>query len=350
MGPWPGRRQGNVLLRVEPRDARVYVNGTRRRVDGRATLRLPDGPCRLAFARPGYRTETLDLNVSPGVAYRVERHLSRLRGGGATRLAAYRPGADNSPGPLLARSDPPAMRVTPGFGTRPAAPSIPAAPRVTVPAVPPVRTAPPPRVTPGFGTRPAPPVRVPAPPAMVPVPPPTGTAPPLTRPRPGFGIRPAPVPPTPRPAPGGQAQPPGGERGRRDRGGRRILVPAPYYDYYGAPYYYPYPGYGYDRYGNPIGPGSPYYDYAYPGPQYQYPLVQTGELSIDIRPDDARVYLDGHLLGLAGEVRHLAALRSVLAGPHVVTVELPGYVTLRRDVVVDPGHRVRVRATLKRES
>src|ERR1051326_7499250 len=27
MGPWPARRGGNVLLRVEPRDARVYVNG-----------------------------------------------------------------------------------------------------------------------------------------------------------------------------------------------------------------------------------------------------------------------------------------------------------------------------------
>jgi len=124
----------------------------------------------------------------------------------------------------------------------------------------------------------------------------------------------------------------------------------PSYDYYGSPYYlYPYLGYGYDRYGNPLGAGSPHNDYAYPGLQYPYPLVQTGELSIDVRPDDARIYLDGHLLGLAGEVRHLAALRSVLAGPHVVTAELPGYVTLRRDIVVDPGHRARVRATLKRE-
>jgi hypothetical protein len=76
------------------------------------------------------------------------------------------------------------------------------------------------------------------------------------------------------------------------------------------------------------------------------PGYRTETLDLNI----ARGSPDRHLLGLAGEVHHLAALRSVLAGPHVVTVELPGYVTLRRDVVVEPGHRARVRATLKRES
>jgi hypothetical protein len=124
----------------------------------------------------------------------------------------------------------------------------------------------------------------------------------------------------------------------------------PYSYYYYAPYLpYPYFDQGFDLYGNPLGAGSPYYGYGYPGPPDPYPLVETGELSIDIRPNDAHVYLDGHLLGLAGEIRHLAALRSVLAGRHVVTASLTGYLTLRREIAVNPGRRTTLRASLQRE-
>jgi hypothetical protein len=209
-------------------------------------------------------------------------------------------------------------------------------------------SAPPPvRVTPGFGFRPAPPPSVGVPPVIPPTTGPgLGAAPPPVHVTPGFGGRPAPGRP---PAPG----PPGGERppsrgdGGHGRGRDRGRISVPYYPYY--PYYSPYPyyGYGFDLYGNPLGTGSPYYEY--PGSVYPYPTADTGELSIDIHPDDARVSLDGQFLGLAREVRRLALLRRVLAGPHVVTAELTGYLPLRREIVVSPQGRARVRAELEQE-
>jgi PEGA domain len=367
MGSWPGRRRGNVLLRIEPRDVRVCVNGMPCRTDGHGTLRLPDGLCRLEFIHPGYRTETLDLAISPGVAYRVERRLARLRPGRDAGLPADPPpGSGTRPDPpgvragdpppgFGARPEPPRVagaappvRVSPGFGLRSASPSLPPAPRATVPAPPPMVSAPPPvRVTPGFGLRPAPPPGVAVPP-LIPPTPGSGVrpAPPPVHVTPGFGVRPVPVPPQAPSPPGGERQPSRGDgRDRRGRDRGRIPVPPPYYY---APYSpYPYYGYGYDFYGNPLGAGSPYYDY--PGSVYPYPMVDTGDLSIDIHPDDARVYLDGHFLGLAREVRRLASLRRVLAGPHVVTTELTGYLPLRREIVVSPEGRARVRAQLQRE-
>ena len=75
-----GRRSGeNVALRVSPRDTWVYLNGVLVEEDGRSTLTLPEGRHRLEFVRPGYRTEVAELDVQPGIDYRVERKLSRLK-------------------------------------------------------------------------------------------------------------------------------------------------------------------------------------------------------------------------------------------------------------------------------
>lgn len=76
----PDTGQGNVQLRIEPRDVQVFVDGVLSARDGRARLNLPSGRWRLEFVKPGYRTETVDVEVTQGVSVRVERRLIRLEG------------------------------------------------------------------------------------------------------------------------------------------------------------------------------------------------------------------------------------------------------------------------------
>ena len=73
------RREENVELRVSPRDTWVYLNGVLVEEDGRSRIILPEGRHRLEFVREGYRTEVAELDVQPGIDYRVERKLSRLQ-------------------------------------------------------------------------------------------------------------------------------------------------------------------------------------------------------------------------------------------------------------------------------
>ena len=73
------RRSENVELRVSPRDTWVYLNGIPVEEDGRSRIILPEGRHRLEFVREGYRTEVAELDVQPGIDYRVERKLSRLQ-------------------------------------------------------------------------------------------------------------------------------------------------------------------------------------------------------------------------------------------------------------------------------
>jgi hypothetical protein len=162
---FPDGRQGNVQLRIEPRDVQVFVDGVLSARDGRATLSLPTGRWRLEFVKPGYRTETVDVEVTQGVSVRVERRLERLSG-----------------------EEPAAVR-------------------------------------------------------------------------------------------------------------------------------------------EPV-------------------LGETGELSVDVRPDDAIVYLDGRAIGLASDIRNSAALRRLPAGRHRIEVRRPGYATLREEVVVSPVQPAVVRAEL----
>jgi hypothetical protein len=79
----------------------------------------------------------------------------------------------------------------------------------------------------------------------------------------------------------------------------------------------------------------------------QFPLGDTGELLVDVRPDDAIVYLNGRAIGLTRDIRELAAFRRLAPGRHVVEVRRPGYETLRSEVVVSPVQRAVVRGELK---
>jgi hypothetical protein len=126
----------------------------------------------------------------------------------------------------------------------------------------------------------------------------------------------------------------------------------PYYGYYGS---YPWFSLGF-YYGGSYGYARPYYAPSY-GYGYDYPAGDSyaaepppadedappassderredvrarGDLRLDVRPDDASVYLDDRFLGSARELRTLA----LPPGPHRVEVVRPGFRTVERTVQV----------------
>ena len=70
-------------------------------------------------------------------------------------------------------------------------------------------------------------------------------------------------------------------------------------------------------------------------------------LVVDASPPDAQVYLDGQLLGAAGEL--IARGLSVSFGPHVVHVVAPGFRPWAERFVADGSFPTRIRATLTRQ-
>jgi hypothetical protein len=71
----------NVDLRVSPKESWVYLNGVRIDAQGRGKISLPPGKHRLEFVAQGRRSEMAELDVQPGVVYRVERKLQKLQRG-----------------------------------------------------------------------------------------------------------------------------------------------------------------------------------------------------------------------------------------------------------------------------
>jgi hypothetical protein len=77
----PSGPAGSVHLRVEPRDATVYVDDTCRGTAGDLPdLRLPAGHHRLELVRPGFRPLAQDFDVEADQA--IDLHLSMERSGG----------------------------------------------------------------------------------------------------------------------------------------------------------------------------------------------------------------------------------------------------------------------------
>lgn len=139
----------------------------------------------------------------------------------------------------------------------------------------------------------------------------------------------------------------------------------PYYGYYGS---YPWLSLGFS-YGGSYGYVGPYYAPSY-GYGYSYPggdsyaaeppppadgdassderredVRGNGDLRLDVRPDDASVYLDDRFLGSARELRTLA----LPPGPHRVEVVRPGFRTVERTVQVRPDEPATIVVELTRQ-
>lgn len=62
-------------------------------------------------------------------------------------------------------------------------------------------------------------------------------------------------------------------------------------------------------------------------------LVEPG-LRFDVRPAEARVFVNGQPVGTAGGLREVGGLLPLPAGIHQVSIQLAGYVTWRAEVAV----------------
>jgi len=150
-------------------------------------------------------------------------------------------------------------------------------------------------------------------------------------------------------------------------------------DYYGPySYAYPYDPYAYSvapSYGYPSQPypsqpypSQPYpsqpYDSqdpssAYPPPNYQQQQgpsvgVQRGQqsapggISFEITPDNAQIFVDGRLMGTAGEFGPTSQPLDVSVGRHHLEIRAPGYRTMTFDADVRAGQVIPYQGTLQR--
>lgn len=106
--------------------------------------------------------------------------------------------------------------------------------------------------------------------------------------------------------------------------------------YYGHYRWYPWGWWGW----YPYGPYGPYGYYPWGSGVYWYgeQLRPTmGALDLDVRPEEAQVYLDGHLIGIAdnfdGWPRHLWLEQ----GTYDLVLYLEGYETIARQYTIYPG-------------
>lgn len=105
------------------------------------------------------------------------------------------------------------------------------------------------------------------------------------------------------------------------------------FGYYGRPYYYRYPGYAvgypyawYGDYGYRIGP----YEYADDEAPVGEPRESGATLRLNVRPDDAVVYVDGEFRGPARRVTTL----TLTPGRHSIEVLRPGYESFERAIEI----------------
>ena len=121
--------------------------------------------------------------------------------------------------------------------------------------------------------------------------------------------------------------------------GRSVVVARPAYGpyYYGGfydPFFWGYPGW------YPYGFYAPLYA---TGP-YGRP---TGSARLQVTPKQAEVYVDGYLAGTVDDFDGFLQRLDVPAGEHELTLYLPGYRTIRQQVLFRPGATVKISSTME---
>ena len=117
---------------------------------------------------------------------------------------------------------------------------------------------------------------------------------------------------------------------------------------YARPYYAPPYGYGYYPAGDSYAAEPPPVDEDAPpasSDERREDVGARGDLRLDVRPDDASVYVDDRFLGSTRELRTLA----LPPGPHRVEVVRPGFRTVERTVQVRPEAQATVVIELIRQ-
>ena len=126
----------------------------------------------------------------------------------------------------------------------------------------------------------------------------------------------------------------------------------PYYPYY--PYYYPY-GYGfgfgyysaypwYGGFGGYYGGGG----YSEGGGSYTTEMA-TGSIRLRASPSNAKVYVDGTLMGIVDDFDGLSNHLELSAGQHALELRADGYETYSGTINVQVGKTMTERVSLKKK-
>lgn len=110
-----------------------------------------------------------------------------------------------------------------------------------------------------------------------------------------------------------------------------------YRPYYYRPFGYPYGYYGY-------GYGYPYYGYGYP---YRSQYYGYGEIRTEIKPDEARVYLDGDYVGVADDFNSWYQRLNIEPGKHRLVFRAQGYQPYAVTMRILPGRDYHIKQQLQ---
>jgi hypothetical protein len=104
-------------------------------------------------------------------------------------------------------------------------------------------------------------------------------------------------------------------------------------------------GYGYGWGWSPYGWGYPY------GGGYGYPYYgyrNYSEARVEVKPKDAKVYVDGYYAGIVDDFDGWAQRLEAPPGEHDVAIYLEGYRTIHERVLFQPGKTVNIKGELQR--
>ena len=136
----------------------------------------------------------------------------------------------------------------------------------------------------------------------------------------------------------------GGTRWVWGRYGMWWYDPTPWYD----PWYDPYFMFG--GYGSSSSYGQMMYGYSGGSSRNEEPRNETGSIRLRVNPDKAKVFIDGVLQGTVDDFNGLNSHLDVAGGTHQLEVRADGYVTLKDEIVVEPGKTQTYRGALKKSS
>jgi len=94
------------------------------------------------------------------------------------------------------------------------------------------------------------------------------------------------------------------------------------------------------------------WQWAYPAPWYGSvitvaPRVAYGAISLDLTPYDAAVYVDGAYVGRVDDFAGTEHPLTLMAGPHQIDVQAPGYAPMAFNVRLAPGRLIPYRGDLQ---
>jgi hypothetical protein len=124
----------------------------------------------------------------------------------------------------------------------------------------------------------------------------------------------------------------------------RVFVSA---GYFARPVYFGYSPFFYDPFFYGFG-WSQWYPYPYPPPPYYYGRrADISEARLEIKPNNAQVYVDGYYVGVVDDFDGIWQRLDLPAGEHEITVYLQGYQTYRQRTFFRPGQDYHFKAILE---